>query len=243
MAVIALYSVKGGVGKTTLAANLAWCSASISCRETLLWDLDAAGGSGFLYGITPHQKREAASIFSHERDIEKLINQTGCPQLDLLPADESLRSLDRQLVRIGKRRWLAKMASRLEKRYDRIVLDCPPVLNELSRQILRAADIVIVPLPPSPLSHRAFDIVATEVKRLGDRRPSILPVFSMIDRRKKLHRDALASASTWPVVPLASAFEHAAQARQPVGVIAPSSVAAHSIASLWTAIERKLAER
>ena len=55
LAVIAVYSVKGGVGKTTIAANLAWCSAAISCRKTLLWDLDAAGGAGFLFGVDPRR--------------------------------------------------------------------------------------------------------------------------------------------------------------------------------------------
>ncbi|MGB3470694.1 MAG: ParA family protein, partial [Erythrobacter sp.] len=46
MASIAVYSVKGGVGKTTFAVNLAWCAANISRRKTLLWDLDASNGSG-----------------------------------------------------------------------------------------------------------------------------------------------------------------------------------------------------
>ena len=64
MAVIAVYSVKGGVGKTTIAANLAWCSAAISCRKTLLWDLDAAGGASFLLGVEPKKKHPAESVFS-----------------------------------------------------------------------------------------------------------------------------------------------------------------------------------
>ena len=68
MAVIAIYSVKGGVGKTTLAANLAWCSATISCRRTLLWDLDAAGGAGFLLGIEPHARRSAGAVIAKATD-------------------------------------------------------------------------------------------------------------------------------------------------------------------------------
>ena len=63
MASIAVYSVKGGVGKTTFAVNLAWCAATISRRETLLWDLDASNGSGFLLGVDPKKKRTAESVF------------------------------------------------------------------------------------------------------------------------------------------------------------------------------------
>ena len=76
MAVIAIYSVKGGVGKTTLAANLAWCSATISCRRTLLWDLDAAGGAGFLLGIEPHARRTAGAVIAKATDPARLIRKT-----------------------------------------------------------------------------------------------------------------------------------------------------------------------
>ena len=93
MASIAVYSVKGGVGKTTLAVNLAWCSASISRRKTLLWDLDAANGSGFLLGVDPKKKHSADSVFAEGSDPARLIQTTAYPGLDLLPADESIRAL------------------------------------------------------------------------------------------------------------------------------------------------------
>ena len=83
----------------------------------------------------------------------------------MLPADESLRDLDGVLARIGKKKRLAKTAERLAGTAERIILDCPPVLNEISAQVVRAADCVIVPLPPSPLSSRAFELVAQEIKR------------------------------------------------------------------------------
>jgi chromosome partitioning protein len=241
MASIAIYSVKGGVGKTTLAVNLAWVSASVSRRRTLLWDLDAANGSGFLLGVDPKKKRSADSMFADGSDPAKLIQPTAYDRLDLLPADESIRALDRQLDRLGKKKRLAKLTEGLGKTYDRIIFDCPPVLNELSAQVIRAADLVIVPLPPSPLSARAFEVVVEEVRGTGKGHPPILPVLSMIDLRRSLHREAREANPNWPAIPLASAVEQCAVARKPVGVLAPRSPAARAIAQLWTAIERKLA--
>jgi chromosome partitioning protein len=243
LAVIAVYSVKGGVGKTTIAANLAWCSAVISCRKTLLWDLDAAGGAGFLLGIDPKKKYSADSVFSKDADPDTLIRKTEVPRLDLLPADESLRELDSLLSRLGKKRRLAKLTEELARRYERIVLDCPPVLNEISAQVIRAADCVIVPLPPSPLSARAFQLVTKEIRAHAKDHPPILPVLSMVDRRRSLHREAREANPGWPVIPMASAIEQCAVRLQPVGMFAPSSPAAKGFAQLWTAIERKLASR
>lgn len=243
MASIAVYSVKGGVGKTTLAANLAWCAASISRRKTLLWDLDAANGSGFLLGVDPKRKHSADSMFGDGGDPVKLIQPTAYAGLDLLPADETIRKLDRQLDRIGKKKRLARLTAGLGKDYDRIIFDCPPVLNELSAQVIRAADLIIVPLPPSPLSARAFDVVVEEVRGSGKGHPPILPVLSMIDLRRSLHREAREANPNWPVIPLASAVEQCAVERRPVGAFAPRSPAARAISQLWTAIERKLASR
>lgn len=242
MASIAIYSVKGGVGKTTFAVNLAWCAASISRRETLLWDLDASNGSGFLLDVDPKKKRTAESVFDQIRSPSKLVRKTGYSNLYLLPADESIRTLGRQLQRIGKKKRLAKLVQTLGKDFDRIIFDCPPVLNEVSAQVMRAADLVIVPLPPSPLSARAFELVVKEVRGSGKSHPPILPVLSMVDMRRNLHREAREVNPKWPVVPLASAIEQCAVKQKPVGAFAPRSPAARAFAQLWTAIERKLAK-
>lgn len=243
MSVIAIYSVKGGVGKTTLSANLAWCSAQISCRRTLLWDLDAAGGSSFLLGARPWKKKRASKAFELDARPAKMIRKTDFKRLDILPADESIRAIENRLTKLGKRKRLAKLTSQLSKDYDRIILDCPPVLNELSAQVLRAADIVIVPMPPSPLSWRAFELVAPEIQAKATKSPAILPVLSMVDMRRNLHRAAVETNHKWPVIPFASVVEQSAVRQQPVGAFAPNSPAAKRFAKLWTAIERKLAKR
>ena len=242
-AAIAIYSVKGGVGKTTFSANLAWCSAVLSGHRTLLWDLDAAGGSGFLFGLEPKGSRLAGDVFSRQRSPRALIQHTAWDGLDVLPADESIRALDAQLMRIGKSKRLAKLTHELAGGYERIVLDCPPVMNELSAQVVRAADLVIVPLPPSPLSTRAFELVVREIAGSTRRHPPILPVLSMLDMRRALHRQAHETNPNWPAIPYASVVEQCAVHQQPAGALAPKSPAALAFARLWSAIEKKLEER
>lgn len=230
------------MGKTTFAANLAWCSARRG-HHTLLWDLDAAGGSGFLFGLEPKESRLAEEVFARERPAARLIQHTAFAGLDVLPADESIRTLDAQLVRIGKRKRLARLTDELCADYARVILDCPPVMNELSAQIVRAADLVIVPLPPSPLSARAFDLVVREISGNTKRHPPILPVLSMLDMRRALHKQARDENPGWPAIPYASAVEQCAVQRQPVGTLAPQSPAAQAFAGLWAAIDRKLAQK
>ena len=242
MPVIAVFSSKGGVGKTTIAANLGWCSAQLSGRRTLLWDLDPTDGAGFMFALEAQRKRQARSLIAGDIPAQALIHPSDYAGLDLLPSDGSLRELDSLLLRMGQRHRIATLSRQLVRSYDRVILDCPPMLNELSAQVMRAATLVIVPLPPSPLSARALDHVVEEIRRHTRRPPPILPVLSMIDRRRSLHLEALAANPGWPAIPLVSSLEQCAVQRRPVGTFAPRSLATLAIARLWQGIERKLAQ-
>lgn len=242
MCTIAIYSMKGGVGKTTLAVNLAWCAAMLSSRRTLLWDLDQQAAATFLLQDGKKPKRRADGVYDQEVKPRKLIRSTAVERLDLLAADASLRELDRMFFTFGKKKRLAKIIDTVSKDYDRIILDCPPGLSETSDQILRAADLVIAPVIPSPLSQRAFDAVVDHVKRHHKGRTAILPVYTMVDRRRNLHKEALERQSSWPVIPYASAVEQMASRRAPVGAFAPHSPAGHAFAKLWRGVERKIAK-
>lgn len=240
MATIAVYSLKGGVGKTTLAVNLAWCAAQ-QARRTLIWDLDPQAASSFLLHAGGPRGGEAQSVFARDVAPETLIIPTPFDRLSLLPADTSLRGLDRFLFGLGKKKRLARLVDGLEARFDRVVLDCPPGLTETSDQVIRAATLIIVPVIPSPLSRRALDDVVAHLARHHGRHAPLLPVFTMVDRRRVLHRAAMAEHPDWPVVPMASAIEAMAERRLPVGAFAAGSPAATAFTSLWTGIERKLA--
>ncbi|HEX8383671.1 MAG TPA: ParA family protein [Sphingomonas sp.] len=238
MATVAIYSLKGGVGKTTLAVNLAWASAVGSSRRTLLWDLDPqAAASWILYDDRPENRRRdrAQAVFSRDIAPAQLVRPTAYPGLDLLPADASLRGLDHLLHDLDKKKRLGRLIDGLD--HDRVLLDCPPGLTETADQAMRAADLVVVPVTPSALSTRAYQEVLDHLRG----RTPVLPVHSMVDRRRRLHAEALRAEPEWPIVAMASDAEAAAAARTPLGAFAPRSVAAQSFLGVWRAVERRLA--
>lgn len=238
--IIAVYNAKGGVGKTTLAVNLAWASATLSSRRTLLWDLDAQGAASYIVGQEPGGARARQTI-THNDDPSRLIKPTNIDRLDVLPSDESLRNLDYAFHDLGKRKRLAKVATNLEGDYDRIIIDCPPGMTDTSDQILRAADLAVVPVIPAILSRRALDEIKEHVGRKKGPKVTLAPVFSMVDRRRLLHRSALIEQPGWPTIPMASAYEKMSEARAPIGELFPrSSPAVEAVAQLWQRIEKEL---
>ncbi|MBN8832249.1 MAG: ParA family protein [Sphingomonadales bacterium] len=242
MKTIAIYSLKGGVGKSTFAVNLAWASATLSARRTLLWDLDPQGASTYLLAPEAEARDSARAVFSRDVDPRELARPTTIPNLDLLAADTSLYGLERLLFELSKKKRLSKLLDNLEKSYDRVLLDCPPGLTETAEQVLHAADILIVPVVPSPLARKSLDDLVSTLVQRGGKHPPILPVFSMVDRRRKLHAAALEAYPDWPVVGYASLVEQMGVKRLPVGAFASQSTAAAQFAAIWSAIERRLAQ-
>jgi cellulose biosynthesis protein BcsQ len=241
--IIAVYNSKGGVGKTTLAVNLAWASATLSARNTLLWDLDAQGAASYILGQEPGVRAAKASI-TRDANVSALIQPSNIRGVDVLPADESLRTLDYAFHELGKRKRLARITAELSHTYDRIIIDCPPGLTDTSDQILRASDLVVVPVIPSALSQRSLDVIKNHVGRKKGPKVSLAPVFSMVDRRRALHQAELDRHSGWPIIPMASAFEKMSEERRPIGQIMPrSSPPVAAIGELWRRLEKALATR
>lgn len=236
---LAVFSVKGGVGKTALAVNLAHVSATLSKRRTLLWDLDAQGAATWTLRLAASPKASARKGIAGG-ELSPLIQNTEFAGLDVLAADRSLRNLEKQLADDDKSKRLRKLLKSLDRDYDRIVLDCPPGLTELADQVFRAVDLLVVPMLPSPLSVRAFDQLVDHLGRMREA-PRILPVFTMVDRRKTLHRDTVGAWPDRPAIPYAAAIEAMAVSRLPVLARGQSTPAARALGDLWIEIERTLA--
>lgn len=240
MKAIAVFSIKGGVGKSATAVNIAHAAATSGGRRTLLWDLDSQGAATWLLKLAPRTGQKARTALAGDGDLADLVLASQTARLDVLPADRSLRRLEGDLAQNDKVKLLKRHLKSLGRDYDRIIIDCPPGLSELADRLFRAVDLVVLPIIPSPLSQRAADQLREELARNHQGRPPVLPLWSMADRRRKLHRDTIAIHPDWPVIPYAAAIESMAVHQRPVADLKPSSAAALAFARLWAAVEAQL---
>jgi len=256
--IYATYNIKGGVGKTTTAVNLAYLAATESGLRTVLWDLDPQGAASFMFRVKPRVKGGGKALIRGSRTLDEAIKGTDFDNLDLIPADFTYRNMDLLLDSAaggggngsaapgGKpARKLSKLLAPLAAEYDAVFLDCPPSISLVSENVLHAANVIVVPLIPTTLSVRTLEQLTEFVAGFNGHRPQVLAFFSMVDRRKKLHReitDNLSSERTEvaaTAIPALSMIEKMSVERSPVTVFAPRSAAARAYRALWEEIRSR----
>jgi cellulose biosynthesis protein BcsQ len=249
MKIVAVTNIKGGVGKTTTAVNLAYLSAAAG-QATLLWDLDPQGAATYTLRCDPSTHASAKKLVAGKRDLPELIVPGGYEHLDVLPSDFSYRNFDVHLsTRKHPTERLLRMSRSLRDVYATLFMDCPPGISLLSENVLRAADAVVVPLVPSPLSVRMLAQLRQFVEENQWSDLALLPFFSMVDRRKSLHQDMIASTrQQYPEmlsteVPYWSDIERMSLRRAPLPAYAPASPSGQVYLALWQEIQARMAQR
>jgi len=246
MKIIASYNIKGGVGKTAAAVNLSYLAAAEG-GTTLVWDLDPQGAASFYFRVNPKIKMGGSGLLRRKRALDKVIKATEYPKLDLVPADFSYRKMDRVLERLRKPcDRLHKMIKPMGGEYDYVFIDCPPGISLVSENVFKAADVLLIPTIPTPLSLRTLERLAAFTRKKDYRHVQLLPFFSMFDSRKKLHREIVKHPPRRmgrfldDVVPYASVVEQMGTLRAPLEVFAPRSPAAGAYRGLWQELKSNL---
>ena len=242
MKIIASYNIKGGVGKTSTAVNLAYIAAKQG-YQTLVWDLDPQGASSFYFRIKPKVKGGSKQLIAGNRELDGLIKATDFDKLDLLPADFSFRNLDLVLdARKKPTQRLKKLLSPLAVEYDIVILDCPPNISLLSEAIFAASDILLSPIIPTTLSLRTLEQLKKYIKDNKLKHLQLIPFFSMVDRRKKMHREIIDTlVEKHPdilqtTIPYASDIERMGWERMPLGAYINKGRSPEAYQALWQEI-------
>ena len=192
MNVIACYSIKGGVGKTTTAINLSYLSAA-SGSSTLLWDLDLQGSASLVLSTNSPEKKSHKLLTTKKVDLNDHIQQTQYANLHFLPSDFSLYKVDQRVNGSSKNDLSIKYHLKsFRKKYKYVILDCASGYNSLTQHILHVADVILSPVIPSPFSFDALEQLKKQLKKEKlNERTLLFPFFSMVDKRKKIHKDVL----------------------------------------------------
>jgi len=242
MKVIALYNIKGGVGKTAAAVNLAYLAASEG-RRTLLCDLDPQAAATFYLRVRAPKKHGAKRLIRGGKALDKQIRESDFPGLDLLPAKLGFRNLDLRLNEMKRpRQRLAASLQDLADSYDVVFIDAPPNITLLSENIIHAADLILCPVIPTTLSLRTWDQLNEFMRKQKIPRDNLRAFFSMVERRKTIHSTTMqATLGSDPrffssFIPLSAAVERMGPERAPLLAYDTRGAAARAFRELWSEI-------
>ena len=247
MVTLALYNLKGGVGKTAATINLAYLAAKEGYK-TLIWDMDPQGSSSFYLGAQASTKNESRKLLNSEMELLDAVQSSAYENLDIIPADLSARHADVLLseMKQSKRKISALLAS-LKKEYDVVILDCPPGISILHDAIFFGADWILMPNIPTTLSIRSYETVMAYFKENDLDSSKVKCFFSMVDHRKNLHHEVM---NTFykdkfflkSYIPYLSDVEKMGINEAPLETFAASSYAAQCYRDLWKEIRKNCIE-
>ncbi len=247
---LAVANQKGGVAKTTTVASLGAALAELG-RRVLLVDLDPQACLTFSLGLDPDNLPMSAHDVLLGRVTADTVLQRTEDGPDLLPATIELAGCEAVLLTRERREHALRTAlAPLLRRYDDVIIDCPPSLGVLTLNGLTAASEVLVPLQPETLAHRGvgqlMDTVY-DVQRLTNPKLTVLGVLPTLYDSRTVHaRDVLADITgrygvpvLEPAIPRSVRFAEAPAAGRSVLTVTPRARGSQA----YRELARRLAER
>ena len=223
---------KGGVGKTTTVASLGGLCA-LKGQRTLMVDLDPHGSLTAYFQRDPQRLEHSVyDLFAGTAPAASLLCETGVERLMLLPGAIALATLDRQFgAREGMGLVLRRALHGMSERFDRVLLDCPPMLGVLMVNALAASHEVIIPVQTEFLALKGLQRMVHTLDMMQRNRAHALPyhvVPTQYDRRTRASNDALAELrQSYPeqlwegVIPVDTQFREASKQGLPLTVLRP----------------------
>jgi len=243
MITIALYNIKGGVGKTAGCVNLAYLAAQEG-KQVLIWDLDPQGAATFYFEEEAKLKGGIKKLLSGDAPITDYVKPTGYENLSLLPADFGNRHIDSILddLKQSKKRFKG-LVGQLQGFYDYLFIDCAPGVGTVSEAIFAAADVVLFPTIPTTLSIRTWEMANAFFTDNQLSINKLYAYFSMADIRKTMHNDTLAhfyrnKQFLKNYVPYLSTIEKMGNQQAPVAYFAPTSYATQCFKDVWKELKK-----
>jgi len=194
---IVFANAKGGVGKTTSAVHVAGAFAETGV-ETLLVDLDPQASATRHVGLDPDALETTLTdvLIDPSRGIAPAVHGTAYDHLSVLPAHESLGTLESELASMPDRESLLAAAWSDDLPFRLAVLDVPPALSLYTVNALRVADAVVIPVQTHPFAlasvPRTIDLVDRVRRHLNPRLTVLGYLATLYDRRTRVARECLA---------------------------------------------------
>ncbi len=184
--IVSVVNLKGGVGKTTTAVNLAACLVEIG-KKVLLVDLDPQGSASLCLGVM-NEGIELMDALQHSSTLP--VVSTDVPGLDLIPSGMALATAGQWFIDEAANGILANCLSQTAGEWEYIIIDCPPSLGFLTMNALRASEHVLVPVEASFLGLNGLKQMVKAIETIKDQNPDIkieAVIPCRAHRRRRVH--------------------------------------------------------